>query len=87
MYVVGNFPHQCSYIRVADKKYTIENVITGFEVLFKSFLALKCTYPDETKHIWRFIQKEIYDIELEVGKQVSSVETFIRDFTYYRTNN
>lgn len=88
IYITGVFPNLCSYICVGNNKYTIENVVTGFEILFKSFLALKCGYPDETKHIWQFIQTEVYEIEVEGdSRQVSTVESFIWDIKHYINNN
>lgn len=72
-------------MRIGNNSY-IQNTISGFETLFKSFLALKSEYPDETKHIWQFIQKVVYEIETGDDNQLASVKTFIEDLKYFINN-
>lgn len=83
LYFVGQLPKPCVTVVIGNKKYTY-NTIEGFEIVFKSFLALKTGYPDETTHIWQFVQKELYEIEVgQEDKQIASVKAFIDDLKHF----
>lgn len=86
LYLVGDLSKPSANIRIGSNNYNIKNAVIGFEILFKSFLALKCQYPEETKHIWQFIETELYDIE-SGSKQVPNVKAFIQDFKYFITTS
>lgn len=66
-------------IYFADQKYSVDNCLSGFETLFKCFLGLNCSYPEETAHVWQFIQSEVYCIESGSDKQSSTMLTFTND--------
>lgn len=79
MYIFGDLQKASAHIYFADQKYHIENALVGFDTLFKCFLGLNCNYPDETLHVWQFIQSEIYGIEAKNNKPTATVLTFIQD--------
>lgn len=79
LYFVGDLSSPSVHIYFADKKYLIENCMVGFDTLFKCFLGLNCSYPEETQHVWQFIQSEVYGIETQKVKHSSTVLTFIQD--------
>lgn len=83
LYFLGKLPELMATVVIGNNKYT-QKAISGFETLFKSYLALKVEYPDETKHIWQFIQNEVYEIDTgEKDKQLASVRTFIDDLQHF----
>ncbi|KAJ6639408.1 hypothetical protein Bhyg_12152 [Pseudolycoriella hygida] len=63
MHLYGDISSPKVQIYVADQKYSLDNCLIGFDALFKCFLGLNCNYPDETLHVWQFIQCEVYSMD------------------------
>lgn len=77
--LVGDIIKPSASIYISDKSYSIENPITGFEILFRAFLSLNCDFPAQSHHVWEFVQKIIYDFPSSTKKRIASVETFMQD--------
>lgn len=70
-----------SQLVMYGKKFIIEDPIAGFDLMFKSFLALSLSYPDECKHLWLFVQKCVYNIHRNSDLKLSNVTTLINDIS------
>lgn len=72
---------QIAQVNIGGKSFLIEDPIAGFEVIFKTFLALRSKYPDECKHLWLFIQKAVFGVSTKFDVKLSNVETFVQEIS------
>lgn len=66
-------------IEIEDTTYVIEDLITGFQTLFKVFKGLNLDYPDECGHIWKLLENVIYNIDTSTINN-NQVTTLINEF-------
>ena len=52
------------YVVVNEKLYNVETPLSAIQLALKIFFTLDCEYPQNTRTIWIFLQKVLYDIHL-----------------------
>ncbi|KAF7988247.1 hypothetical protein HCN44_007779 [Aphidius gifuensis] len=52
------------YICINNNRWLMDNLINGFDTLFKSFYILETPFPKESSVLWGLIQKYVYKMEL-----------------------
>jgi hypothetical protein len=67
------------FIEIAETTFQIENFVSGFQVLFKLIHALLIQYPAECVHIWKFIEKLLYNIDT-TSVNNNQVTTLLNEF-------
>lgn len=78
--IVGNqFDNLKAYIVIDSYLFNIENTLSCMDICFKLYHTLQARYPIESKHLWYFLQKYIYDITEAGDTQYVGVNSFMTD--------
>lgn len=67
--VANGFEVEKIYFIFHEHHYDFDNVIEALGFAFKFFMSLNLEYPYESEQIWLFIQRVVYNIELE-GEEI-----------------
>ncbi|XP_033229558.1 uncharacterized protein LOC117181098 [Belonocnema kinseyi] len=67
-----------SYVVLNEIIYDVDSIVHAVDTCFKVFFALEAEYLIACKPVWMFIQKYIYEIELD--KTYTTEESVISDF-------
>lgn len=67
------------YVSCDNILYKIDSFLKAFDICFKMFHCLNAEYPSEAMHIWIFVQKYFYNIDLKSDRKLSGVLSFISD--------
>lgn len=51
--------------------YVVNSVLHAIDLTFKLFFALQCKFSEKADHLWNFIQKGLYGIDLPIGSKCS----------------
>ena len=72
------------YVVVKDKLFTVETSLSAVQLALNIFFSLDCAYPQNTRTIWVFLQKILYDIHLPldlVNVETNAMLGFIKTLT------
>lgn len=65
------------HVLLDEKLYDVESPSKALEVAFKMIWALNARYPPESKNIWVFIQRAVFDLRIpgeeQLGTKISSL--------------
>lgn len=67
-----------SYVLIEDVLYKFKTIFEAVDMCFKIIHGLKLRYPDQSKHIWIFLQKVIFNIETSEQEYIS-INAFISE--------
>ncbi|KAF7987565.1 hypothetical protein HCN44_003428 [Aphidius gifuensis] len=51
--------------------YVVNSVLHAIDLTFKLFFSLQCKFSEKADHLWNFIQKGFYEIDLPMGSKCS----------------
>ena len=54
------------YVAVNGKLFSVNKALEAIQLAFKVFFSLDCKYPDNSKTVWVFLQKILFNIDLPV---------------------
>lgn len=66
-----------SYVVVNKILYKMETPLDAFDVCFKSFFALRASYPKQCEPVWIFIQQVLYEIFPPTDSSFQSVNELV----------
>ena len=52
------------YVSVNDKLFNVDSTLGAVDLALKIFFSLDCAYPENSKTIWVFIQRVLFNLEL-----------------------
>lgn len=78
---IGN-PINVCYFWVADKKFTFGCPFVAFESCFLLYLALNLKYPEESQHVWTFVQNGIFNVKTQYDIILPSIISLINDLKH-----
>lgn len=65
------------HVLLDDRLYDVDSPSQALEVAFQIIWALNARYPPESKNIWVFIQRAVFDMKVpgedQLGTKVSSL--------------
>jgi hypothetical protein len=67
------------YISFDDEKFAVESLSKAIDACFKLYLVFNAQYPQESIHIWTFIQKWFYQIHAKSDRYNKSVNCLIKN--------
>lgn len=67
-----------SYVLIEDILYKFKTIFEAVDMCFKIIHGLKLRYPDQSKHVWIFLQKVIFNIETSEQEYIS-INAFISE--------
>lgn len=70
------------YVSFGDTVYNFIDVLKAVEACFHLYTAFGIEYPQESNHLWLFLQKSVYEIETPKDLPNSLVETLINDLNH-----
>ena len=70
------FNIQQTYVVINDTWYETKSILEAASSTLKSFFALDCEYPENSKNIWLFIQDSLFKNKIPGEKIVIKVKTF-----------
>ncbi|XP_033230840.1 uncharacterized protein LOC117181927 [Belonocnema kinseyi] len=56
------------YVVIDDSPISVESVLRALEVTFKSYFALHCEYPLESRRQWTVLQKTLFQLDIPSDK-------------------
>ena len=62
--MIGDLCNPTAAITVADKIFYIENPIDTLKICFDIFCGLNISYPIEANHIWIFIERRVFNLNI-----------------------
>lgn len=71
-----------SYVLIEDILYKFKTIFEAVDICFKIIHGLKMRYPDQSKHVWIFLQKVIFNIETKEQEYIS-INALISDLKNY----
>jgi len=67
------------YVYYFGTYYKFNNIVRAVDICFKIFQVLNLNYPHQSELVWTFIQKFIFQIDLNSDVQCSSLASLISD--------
>jgi len=82
MVVIGTLSSiQNAYVCYDGEKIPVESLKHAVDICFKLFFVFDVQYPDESNHIWSFIQKRVYGINTKSDVYNRSVSSLLKRLT------
>lgn len=84
--IVGNIasPEAVYVAYNKERRFQCASILSGLDLVFKSFFSLDVKYPEAVATIWLFIQQVIYGIVLQqdgrVPQQIIQLEGEVENF-------
>lgn len=73
------------YVCIDNKLYTVQGLLHGLDICFKTFHVFNLEYPLASEHLWILIQKGIYNINLPYDAHITSIEHVLKQLTERNT--
>lgn len=68
-------------IKMYNVDYEMPNALKAVDSCFKAFSVLNAQYPPESKQVWSFLQRYVYEIEDAKTKKYTAVNKLISTLT------
>lgn len=72
------------YVCINDIRWKVDDIVRGFDMLFKTFYILDTSLPKESELLWGIIQRWIY--KMNASPTHSNVASIIVDLNEYSRN-
>lgn len=60
-------------VLIEDILYKFKTIFKAVDICFKIIHGLKMRYPDQSKHVWIFLQKVIFNIETSEQEYITKL--------------
>lgn len=70
----------CSYVIVNDVRYKFDSLLKAVDVCYKLIFALNAKYSIECFHVWTFLQRFIYGMNIKKQPSYTTVSNLIIAF-------
>jgi len=76
-----------SFVRINDVLYEVENPLKALDITFKSMHVLDTKYHAECKREWLFLERAIYQINVDKKGLIAASANLVRDFEKFKGNS
>lgn len=72
------------YLIIHGYQYEMPSSVFAMDACFKCMSVLKATYPFECSHAWTFLQKFIYQIDIDKVQEYATINKLITDINHLK---